>query len=377
MKFINTYPISEQKVNLSRHHSLTLFCPNDLHRTSIRDKINNSLIFLSIKQLCDEVNSNNINAIFKNLQSNNYCILYHDHKTNIDLFVDILDTYIKNYHINPNKLFIILYLPSEVDPARKKLDIMGYSKIPLIYKMNWLLWTKYHYKHKGKSVPSYKFSIFVRRYDDWRFQFYVNLINDGILDNTVYTFSNSHPDFNNSEISKDILKKNIHNKFAPDIITKIEKWIESLPIEFIDDSVYPVSDVIFSKLVDSHIHIVCETMLNDGFNGVSLTEKTYKPIVAGKPFIIFGQTKILQLLRNQGFKTFHPIIDESYDNIEDNDLRMKTICQELKRINELPHEKLLELIENCNDVIEHNLRLVDYYWTEGYPPNYKKLNIFG
>lgn len=378
MKSIATYPISEEKVNLAKHNCLTLFPLNELCANNYRDKINDSFIFLLINELyTPSSDTNKIKIIFENLLKNNYCILYNDHKTDVDLFVDNLHFYMEKYKVNPNKIFVILYLPSEVDDIRKKLNAMGYNKIHVTYKMNWLLWTKYYFKPKPEVVPTYKFSVFVRRFSDWRFLLYCKLIENDILDNTVFTFSNNHPDFQNSEVSKDDMIRSIENVFSSEITHKIQKWIDTLPVQLNDGTAYPVSDIIFSKLLQSHIHIVCETHVHSNGSGVCLTEKIYKPLVAGKPFIVVGQHKILKLLRDQGFRTFHPIIDESYDDIQDYKLRLDAICKELKRINELPSYKLLELVDQCNEVIQHNLRIVDQFWTESFPANYKKLNIFG
>jgi hypothetical protein len=41
----------------------------------------------------------------------------------------------------------------------------------------------------------------------------------------------------------------------------------------------------------------------------------------------------LRVLREQGYKTFSPYIDESYDTIENDDLRFEAIVKEIKRLN--------------------------------------------
>ena len=47
-----------------------------------------------------------------------------------------------------------------------------------------------------------------------------------------------------------------------------------------------------------------------------ITEKTYRNIKYKKPFIIMGQHISLASLHKLGYKTFHPLIDESYDSYE-------------------------------------------------------------
>ena len=61
-------------------------------------------------------------------------------------------------------------------------------------------------------------------------------------------------------------------------------------------------------------------------NVQQVSEKTYKAIRLGMPFILFtGRPGILKHLKRIGFKTFHPHIDESYDmaTIHDNQKILK------------------------------------------------------
>ena len=60
----------------------------------------------------------------------------------------------------------------------------------------------------------------------------------------------------------------------------------------------------------SKIELVTETETDFFF----ITEKTIKPIRAGIPFVMVGCQNYLKKLRQLGFKTFHPHIDESYDS---------------------------------------------------------------
>ena len=68
----------------------------------------------------------------------------------------------------------------------------------------------------------------------------------------------------------------------------------------------------------SKIELVTETETNFFF----ITEKTIKPIRAGIPFVIVGCRHYLKKLKQLGFKTFSPYIDESYDNEPDTNRRI-------------------------------------------------------
>lgn len=85
-----------------------------------------------------------------------------------------------------------------------------------------------------------------------------------------------------------------------------------------------------------------------------ISEKIYKPIAAEKPFIVFSEQGYLKALRELGFSTFSPYIDESYDNELDPKSRISLIIQEIKRINELPYEEYQELLKECNKIAIQN-----------------------
>ena len=46
------------------------------------------------------------------------------------------------------------------------------------------------------------------------------------------------------------------------------------------------------------------------------TEKTVRPLVCEKPCVIYGPRDFLRNLRDQGFRTWADIWDESYDDYE-------------------------------------------------------------
>ncbi len=83
----------------------------------------------------------------------------------------------------------------------------------------------------------------------------------------------------------------------------------------------------------SILSVVAETTWNQG--EIFISEKTYKAIAHGHPFILVAPAGTLQTLRGMGFKTFDGIIDESYDKIENHTLRLQAIVKELQRLSKL------------------------------------------
>ena len=99
------------------------------------------------------------------------------------------------------------------------------------------------------------------------------------------------------------------------------------------DVTKPQGPVVSNHYEQSMISIVTETTYENG--DVFLSEKTWKTIAHAHPFILVGPANSLEKLRQFGFKTFAPFINESYDSIVDNNQRMAAIVAEIKRISSL------------------------------------------
>jgi hypothetical protein len=84
------------------------------------------------------------------------------------------------------------------------------------------------------------------------------------------------------------------------------------------------------------------------------TEKTLKPMEVGQPFLIAGNYKSLDLLRKDGFKTFHPHINEEYDNIKNKRIRGLAIIKEVKRLCSLTEKEWLILVKKISNRLDHN-----------------------
>lgn len=81
------------------------------------------------------------------------------------------------------------------------------------------------------------------------------------------------------------------------------------------------------------------------------TEKTAKPMIAKRPFVVFGSPGQLKALQKLGFRTFSPIIDESYDLETDVDLRFKKVLDAMQELNNKDPHEVYEKLEN---ILEHN-----------------------
>ena len=99
------------------------------------------------------------------------------------------------------------------------------------------------------------------------------------------------------------------------------------------------------------IDVVLETLVDDR---VHLTEKVLRAIACGKPFMLASGANSLDFLKRYGFETFHPFINESYDNETDPVKRLSKLLDEMERIAQLSDSVRQATIEAINDIACHN-----------------------
>jgi len=129
---------------------------------------------------------------------------------------------------------------------------------------------------------------------------------------------------------------------------------QALPINFANETDHPMHSCwlsLFDESAESLLYLVTETVATG--RRWHLTEKTFKPIALGMPFVIVGTRGSLEYLRSYGFRTFGHIWDESYDQAEDQD-RIARIASLLRSLDELPTSGKQDLFDMAQEVIEHN-----------------------
>jgi hypothetical protein len=114
-----------------------------------------------------------------------------------------------------------------------------------------------------------------------------------------------------------------------------------------NSAIYNVED-----FVSTEISVVLETLFND--SRIHLTEKILRPLACGHPFILAAGANSLEFLKSYGFETFHPWIDESYDQEQDHDKRLDLIIKELHRIASLSSTDKQCMLENIRQIAQRN-----------------------
>ena len=186
-----------------------------------------------------------------------------------------VDGYVKNYNMPE---FFAWIINNEFNRARLEYT---YNKIDTVEK-------------------THKFLFLNGEYRTNRERFFESFKNAGLLDSSIW----SHRSGKSAE------------GFGPD-----EDWPD--PFVHPDFRFYAYHP---SHYYNTEISIVSETTQNEWFP----TEKTYKSLMLGHPFVVYGGQHSLRKLQGLGFETFGQDIDESYDLAEYPIERADRLIQSLK-----------------------------------------------
>lgn len=214
---------------------------------------------------------------------------------------------------------------------------------------------KQPYEVKPKEKLFVCFNKLHRRH---RLRFLAESIRNNWVDKSYFSFEGAHK---NWQYEPNLWPLGEHDKNA--ILTLQDKFPLRLninekrenPVEVIpEDLVYHqnsyfsvVTETIFYKFNPS------ETFLHY-FNTLFLSEKIYKPFALKHPFILLGWPGALHMLRERGYKTFHPFINESYDLEYDDEKRFQMVVNEIKRLEKFTTEQWIEWQNNVKNIVEYN-----------------------
>lgn len=105
--------------------------------------------------------------------------------------------------------------------------------------------------------------------------------------------------------------------------------------------------------LDTYFSLVTETVFDYPYT--FRTEKIWKPIAIGHPFVAVANCGYYRDLHKLGFKSFGAWIDESFDKIENNQERLFCI---LKLVRDLCNQDLSAFITETKEVCKYNQQLL-------------------
>ncbi len=201
---------------------------------------------------------------------------------------------------------------------------------------------------------------FNRRGTSHRWYTVAEFIKRKLLDKSYFSFYQTYKEQNVEQVvlkttHQDVLDVlwDSREMFPLEINMKIADWFDNLNTE--DLAMY--NNSYFSLITETkffkEMHSNCGHL-----DQIFLTEKTYRTIANKHPFILMSRPGSLGALVNDGYKTFHPYIDETYDTIEDDELRLKAILDETERLHKFTDQEWLEFQTAVEPILLHNFNVV-------------------
>jgi len=160
-----------------------------------------------------------------------------------------------------------------------------------------------------------------------------------------------------------------------DAYNDINQYIEENPNSNLDKIKFDILDEPDLKNVNpvykypaeckkSFLFLNTETWVDN--DRLFLTEKSFKPAGIGMPFINLGNPGTLAKMRELGFYTFSPWIDESYDLDLPLQQRIDIVIENLKRLSQHTDKELIKIRNQMNYRIQHNHRLYNIFYNKNF-----------
>ncbi len=213
------------------------------------------------------------------------------------------------------------------------------------------------------KVKPKKFLCFNKLEREQRLRLIERMLKNNYVDLGYYSFESSNSDNFN------IIANRLDPTRFPYIKANKHKFPLRLNIK--EDRTNPVNiipeDLDYFK--NSYFSIVNETIFygtsssrtnnlshqpNAEYSSIFVSEKTFKCLALKHPFVVFGRPGFIKGLHKLGFKTFSPYIDESYDDIVDDDERFNKIFNEIDRLINLSDDEWLALLQHLEPIVEYN-----------------------
>jgi hypothetical protein len=206
---------------------------------------------------------------------------------------------------------------------------------------NFFLSTYNHLKNyigiNNAIFPDKNFLCLNRRMYYHKYQIIEELFNRGLLDTTRFSWVDN-------KNTKNLSNKNLINHLNIDVNNFKAIQLENdvmygSELSTHEEYLYTINPHWYYK---SKINIITETNFNE--SEIHITEKTWKAIYLGVPFVISASKGHLKTLRDMGFKTFNSVINEEYDEMT-GDNKIVQIINSAEALMDIYNSK--EVLEIC------------------------------
>jgi hypothetical protein len=284
---------------------------------------------------------------------------------------------LQKYNVKKSQLIIIVLDEYQRNFVKTLLEEYFFNDVTVSIWNHWLNSIKVDPISNYEEHRLHKFSFLLRRYSAWRLCLSIELLKRNVLWNN-FSFSslalagscaNTLTSVPVNTIKEDLKTLNIS------IDSVVEDYLKKIPLyhncDYADIDVEANDENKLINLIKtSDFHIIIEkSYVHDYFSiddhkenmfndGRFVSEKTYRTLIANRPFIVYSSCNWLKNFKRLGFKTYSPVINEDYDNEVDNAKRLTMIVDEVERICKLPADEYAALVKECQLIADYNYNLV-------------------
>jgi len=244
---------------------------------------------------------------------------------------------------------IILVTGGEIEPAYPNLiyeDLYGlyYRKLKNNTQMLDLAKSRSD-EIFSKTAKPYKFLFFNGQPRSHRKYLVERFSQNNLLEHSIWSFNSGGQADDPADLYYDGV--NISRKIQQP--HRLDPYYEILPDVLADNIDCVQAWINPQPYIDTYFSLITETVFDYPYS--FRTEKLWKPIIMGHPFVVAANCGYYKSLRNQGYKTFNGLIDESFDLIENNQDRIEKLA---KVIENLCQENLIEFLSAARDICKYN-----------------------
>lgn len=192
-----------------------------------------------------------------------------------------------------------------------------------------------------------------------RLALFSGLDQENLLKNSFHSLNTNTSDFN-----EHWFVNNLRDHFT--YIDRMWELIETrvmLDVDITDGG--DQNSLVANHYPRAYYSIITETQCSTGTenpkdldpNHLFITEKIWKVIANGHPFMVLGSFRTLEHLKNLGFETFPELFDESYDIEPDFNKRIEIIINNVRNIHNMIKSGDLSKFQAISHKLKHNQEL--------------------
>ena len=251
--------------------------------------------------------------------------------------IQIIKKIIKKSNILEYKIFHCEKMPKYLQDF-VKLEVNYYD----LFLYQWISYQRRTLNIKHHNNFTYKVSSFNKRYEEYRI-----LLTALLHENKDFYYTLCQLD-----LKQNLFKNfnNFDNKFKTFITEKCNSLYQT-PLKQIKEN-RDLDLYLYNTIQNSFLHLVNETRFYSPMQ--NLSEKSIRPIISKRPFVLAAAPRSLRLLKSLGFKTFDQWWDESYDDEPDHHKRLIMVYRLIDQFLNKDHQELKQVLEDQKSVLDYN-----------------------